>query len=221
MEGDTMKVSVLIAVIAVLVFTVSGAFASVIPATTSQTWTFATEANPASPDQVDNPFGSPTALISVDENGTGYTDTFPEVYGSAQGWWDIGTGSVVLTIPNGPNTGPGTYKDIVVWVKYWKDISDAPDVQVSPTSLSSGVTSTKLEDGPVGGAWWADTWSFHIEPNPTIETITLAGAPGMGSQIDEIKVDTVCAAVPEPGSLMALCSGLLGVAGLAVRRKRV
>jgi hypothetical protein len=215
-----MKVSVLFVIVALLACGASGALGATVAAT-SQTWGFATEAGSGAPDTANNPFGSPAALISVDQNGTGYYDTMPDVYGSAQGWWDIGTGSIVLTIPNRPNAGVDTYKDISVMVKYWKDISDAPDVQVSPSAMSFGVTSQWLEDGPMGGAWWADTWAFHIEPNPDSETITIQ-ASTWGSQVDEIKVETICALkpVPEPGSLMALCSGILGLAGYAIRRKR-
>jgi len=215
-----MKVSVLFVVIALFACTVSGAVAAVFAVDTSQTWMFDTEMGSSTPNPVDNPFGSPTAFIDVDENGTGYYDTMPEVYGSAQGWWDIGTGSITLTIPNRPNAGLDTYKEITVWIKYWDDINGAPEVLVAPTPKSFGVTTEWLEDGPMGGSWMADTWTFRIEPNPDFETITILGN-FMGSQIDEIYVTTICAPlVPEPSSILALCSGLLGAAGFVVRRKR-
>lgn len=216
-----MRVSVLFAVAAVLLCTMQGAFASV--ATTTQTWTFATEAGSSTASSVTNAYGLPSAVINVDVWGTGWYNVDPP-YGLAQGWWDIGLGpigSIVLTIPNRPTTDPNSYKDITIWVKYWNQMTAAPTVQVSPTATFVSKTSQLVAYGTYGAAWWADTWTFHIVPNPNSETITILGDSQAGSQIDEIRVDTSCTAtaVPEPGTILAALS-ILGPAGFLFRRKR-
>jgi len=187
---------------------------------TSQTWGFGTSASPAAPESVSNPYGSPSAAINYNPPfGTGWYSTLPEVYGSAWGWWDIADGSIVLGIPNRPNADPASWKDIQISIVYWKDMNQAPLVQVDPAAESVIQDApVLLENGPVGGAWYRDVWRLRLVPNPDFETISILGAPMWGSQIDEIIIDTRCVSVPEPASLTALVMG--GFALLMGRRRQ-
>ena len=179
------------------------------------TWSFATAFNPASPDAYYNQWGAPAAVINVDaEIGTGWYDTLPEVYGTEQGWWDVGYGSIVLTIPGmaEPNPEPET-----VWVEvtYWSDFNQAPAVSfASQGATFAGKVTTLVEAGPVFGGWYKDRWTWTLAPSLAPQTITVAGDPVWGSQITRIAV------VPEPSALLALCTGIAGLAGVAARRRR-
>ena len=167
------------------------------PGSTFQEWRFDTNANPSGPESVDNAFGTPSAAVDYEPPfGTGWKNTLPAVYGSAQGWWDIARGSIVLSIIDSPNIAAHVWKDIQVQVTYWQDINMAPSVGVTPSGSLVSKTTRLVESGPVGGAWYADTWLFHVDPAAgSGETVTVAGHPNMGSQIDKIVVDTRYAAV--------------------------
>lgn len=222
-----MRFSTLIMVLAMMLCTASLALADNPPSwrgsagTTFQQWTFSTSATSPSPESATNAYGSAAATVSVDSLlATGYWDSFPEVYGSAQGLWDIGTGSITLSIPNTPNMAPDTFKDIQVWMKYWVAPSAAPGILVSPTASLVSTDSAEVESvGPMG-SWWAGTWLFRVTPNPDHETITILGDQFWGSQIDEIVVDTRCGTIPEPSSLAALFTAMVGLAGLRRLRRR-
>ncbi len=189
------------------------------PAATMQAWSFSTAADPAAPDIWNNPFGTPSADITVSSMGSGWWDSEPLVYGSKYGWWDIGEGEIELYIPNSPYVDPGSYKLIQVQVTYWLDINQAPIISVSPYAEQQGATETaEIEKGPVGGAWYLDRSIWRLSPNPENETIFLTGPTGTGSMIDQIVVDTICI-VPEPSSVG--CAVVLGLGALwYVRRRR-
>lgn len=200
------------------------------PGSTFQEWTFdqdpGIDPNTDSPPFIEspnptvvNPFGSPTASIDWDPPfGTGWYDSLPAVYGGKQGWWDIATGSITLEIPNRPSNPPGSEKLIQIQVTYWDDINKAPLISISPFATQIGATTTTLvETGPVGGAWYSALSTWRLQPNPQEETITLTGPAGIGSQIDQVVVDTICI-IPETSSLA--CAGLLALAGVWVVRRR-
>jgi len=209
-----MKLYILIAVMAAVVCAASVAVADDPYAppwrgttgSTFQEWRFSTNSNPAAPETWSNPFGVPSAAINWAPpfGGTGWYNIMPGVYGTAQGWWDIAIGSIVLSIINHPNLGVNTSKDIQVQVIYWDDISAAPGVLVTPAATPPrswfvSKTTTLVEhvvvNGHVMGDWNRDLWILHVDPNLNSETITVWGDPSMGSQIDKIVVDTRYAAV--------------------------
>jgi len=183
------------------------------PGSTLQQWSFSTDADPATPDIFSNPFGSSSADIDVEPlYGTGWWDTYEDVYGSKQGWWDVARGSITLEISNSPSSPPGSYKLIQVQVTYWRDISAAPSISVNPFATQQGSTITTLiENGPEGGAWYSDRSIWVLGPNPSSETVLVQGHATYGSMIDGIVVDTICV-VPEPSSVA--CAALLGLAAL-------
>lgn len=177
--------------------------------TTYQEWAFTTNSNPSSPDWCSNPFAAPRAAIDYHPPwGSGWYNTLPAVYGSAQGWWDIAMGSVALSVVNRPDIPVDVWKDITVRVVYWKDINLAPNVVIAPSATLLGKTSTLVLSGPVGGGWYADLWNFHIDPNRSSESITIAGHPSMGSQIDSVAVDTrYAASLASAGEVRTLPEG--------------
>ena len=207
-----MKLTVLVAAILTALLCAT----AVATANNSADFTFSTNANPASPQTFENLWGLPAATITVDpDSGTGWYDTLPAVYGSAQGWWDIGKGTIVVTIPDRPDAPPESSTDLWVSVTYWKDISEAPVVTASPGATFLDKKTYLVEAGPIMGGWYKDVWQWRFSPLPGLETITVTGDVEWGSQIDRIFI------VPEPSSLMALCCGLAGLAGLVTRRRRV
>lgn len=195
------------------------------PGSTFQEWEFLTSANPATPESVSNPYGSPSASISLGWANSDYWPEYPPLGGTGRmGVWDLGRGidpghpadigRITLTIPNRDFTPPGSYKDIVVQVTYHKDITDVPTVDV-PGATPTGSSTQLVETVPDFGAWWVIITTWHIEPNPLEEVITITGNWN-GSVIDQIVVDTLC--IPEPASLGLLLVG--GVSMLARRRRK-
>jgi hypothetical protein len=179
------------------------------PGTTLQEWKFGTDANPATPEVMNNPYGMPTASISVSMFGAGWLDQLPGM-GTQTGYWDLGEGNITLNIANTPFPLP--YKEIYVQVTYYRDINQAPSVTVPTAQFISGKTLT-VETVPTGGAWMLDQSIWRIEPNPTSEQVIITGATHWGSVVDQVVVDTICA--PEPASL-----ALLGVAGTMMLARR-
>lgn len=203
-----MKASILIAVI------VAAIICSASMAVADAVWTFDTNALTPAPSIADTTFGIPSATINVDENGTGWYDSMSEIYGSAQGWWDIGTGSIVVTMPEDPNAAPESTKDFWVQVTYWTEPSQAPSLVASPGATLVGKTTQLVEAGPIMGGWYMDTWQVHFAPVSSSLTFTITADPLNATQIEKVAV------VPEPSSLLALASGIMGLASLASRRRR-
>lgn len=186
--------------------------------TTFQEWEFLTNDNPAAPlaGNLSNPYGSPSAAITVGTLGSGWWATYPPIAGGREGVWDIGQGDgqIVLTIPNSADTGPLTWKEVLVQIAYYKDLTGAPTIDVPGASLSDS-GSQLVETVPSWGQWWVDWSLWRIEPNPLEETIIISGNDPNMSMIDQIVVDTQ--SVPEPASFLLMAFG--GVSFLFRRRK--
>jgi len=180
---------------------------------TFQQWRFDTDANPANPEVVNNPYGNATANITVGYGGTGWQYQL-EGLGSKTGYWDIGGdgGSIVLNIANRPQPLP--FKEIWVQVTYFSDISQAPVVDIPGATMIGGQTVT-VEQVPTGGSWLLDQSVWRMYPNPQREDIFIISDATWGSVVDQIVVDTIC--VPEPATLATL---VLGGSGLLIRRRR-
>jgi hypothetical protein len=183
--------------------------------TTYQQWIFLTGANLAAPDQVDNPYGDPTATMIVGDMGVGWIDVDQfGTYGSRTGLWDLGSaGTIDLDIPNRP--GGGAYKDIWVQVTYFVGMFDAPEVSIAGAQQLEGWDSRVVEQVDDFDAWHCAVSKWRITPNPDSEVVRIT-ASGLGSVIDQVVVDTKC--VPEPSCIVSLLAGAMGL--LISRRRR-
>jgi len=185
---------------------------------TLQRWDFTGNSTTPTPDVLTNPYGTPT--LSVDFNppfGSGWYNT-PSGYGTRQGFWDIANGSMTMDIPSVPV--PAFYLQIQLQVTYWRDVSQAPTFNLSPSAIQIGPTITTLVEDPAGlGAWYSDLIVWEVTPGPGDQFITLQGDTTFGSVIEQVIVDT--RAVPEPAvlGLAALFTGSLLLRHF-VRRKQ-
>jgi len=177
------------------------------PGETWQCWTFDTDANPAAPEEVLNPFGDPWAEIAVTGVVHDLDPGWAAYWLGREGVWHADLTEVWLHIPN--QDVPNPYKEITVRAGYRGELIDQ-FVQVANGAVELlENTSQILPDG-----WHELTLRWRIEPNPSDELIYLA-IQDSGADLDWLCVRTAC--VPEP------CVGLLvGVGGLiaAMRRRR-
>lgn len=181
-----------------------------LPGTTYQEWTFDDADDPASPEVIDNPYGSAIADITVGSFGTGWWEQLPGV-GDQTGYWDLGEGNIIIDIDN--TDVPNPFKEIWIQVTYYKDINAAPIVDVPGGVFLSSQLEVPVEHVPTGGDWVLDQYIFRIYPNPRHEQIVILADPMWMSVIDQIVVDTFC--VPEPATI-----GLLIFGGLAFAVRR-
>lgn len=178
---------------------------------TYQEWTFDDDDNPALPEVIDNPYGGAQTAITVGQFGQGWLQQFPGM-GTKTGYWDIGYGGqIIIDIDNRPDPLP--YKEVWIQVTYFKDINDAPMVEVETGQYITG-QSQVVEQVLTGGDWIVDQSVWLLEPNPPSERVTMTSHPLNGSVIDQIVIHTIC--IPEPTSLGLLCMGGLSL----IRRRR-
>ena len=156
-----------------------------------------------------NPNGMP--YMSVD---AGYGRNWLPDWDGRIGVWPL-SGIIVIEFPNYPL--PNAYKDIWVQITWAPEAQyGEPTVKVQPEGIDPGVIvpvdpqSTK----PLSGPWRHDTYKVRISPNPPWERIIIQG----NAFVDEVVVDTRCI-IPEPGGVLVLITGSLGLVGFIGRRK--
>ena len=159
----------------------------------------------------------PTAPIRWDTNyttslvpnisfpaGSTYPDVVPGPDGQPIPTWHIGdNGDITIFCPNDPRDRP--YKEILLQITSDKGQPAIPKANGTPASVA-GIF------GFPGSNWYTYAYSWHLEPNPPYELITIPAVPS--TNVEEIVINTIC--VPEPASVM--CLGL--AAPLLLARKR-
>ena len=135
--------------------------------------------------------------------------TWIDSYDNRVGVWQLGTtGTMDIVIPNAP-VDPNRNKK--VWLQLTWDATLA-----RPVLSVDGFAGTLVNEETIGGtsSWLHSTWSFTLPTNPASETVFISG----NVNVDEVVVDTVCA-VPEPTSILAMLTGVVGLAGLSWKKR--
>jgi hypothetical protein len=162
--------------------------------TTHEEWRFSSGANPATPDALTNPYGTPVANITVGRYGSGWLNQIPGL-GTQAGYWDLGgtNGRILIDLPNA--SSPARYTEVWVQVTYFKDITQPPIVNVPGGQLVSSQTLT-VEHIATGGDWLLAQSVWRITPSPSAEQVDITTNPSWGAVIDQIVVDTICLPAP-------------------------
>jgi hypothetical protein len=174
------------------------------PGSTWQLWEFSTPDPNPMPDAGYNPYGVPYVQIYP---GVGQV-YWPELNGRV-GVWPL-SGEAWIEIPNRPEPLP--FKDIYIQLT-WEEQAPGNRPMVG-TTAPQGVEGTLLQEIPLEGLWKHSIYTIRLQPNPDRETILITG----GVDVDQLVIDTICY-VPEPGSILALAGGLVGLVGFARRRR--
>ncbi len=185
-----------------------------LPGSTYQGWSFGTSVTNPLPDSVSNPFGIPTLTIfeSVNNTGIGWQNSLPVVYGTKQGFWDLGNdGYMTLSIPTSATITAN--EQVRLQVTYWQAIDVAPGLNIVPSGVQTVVTNILVESRPLG-SWYEEVVDWSITPGTTNILLTIFGNPSNGSVIDQIVLDSV----PEP-SVIAFAGMGVGVLSVLVARK--
>jgi hypothetical protein len=167
--------------------------------TTYQRWEFmSADPNPV-PDERLNQYGTPATTVFGHE--------WYQYYDNRVGVWTL-SGRIDVDIPNVPDHPDWTK---LVWVQLtWAAVPAIPPDLIEITV--DGYHGQIIEsDVPT---WNHTTWLFTLPYNPPWEHLSITG----NIYVDELIVDTQC--VPEPSSMLALASSVLGLAGLAWKRRR-
>lgn len=171
------------------------------PGSTYQAWEFSTNANPAIPDELLNPYGDPTAAIA---GSFPYTRWKSEDMGH-QGVWTF-EDYMLLTIPNNPV--PNELKLIQIQITFYADAGSTPEILTLPEfGELDEIHKIQIDD-----YYWHGTYLLSIEPNPDSEQIYILPRD-CTLYVDELVVDTIC--IPEPATAL-----LLLVPGIALLRRR-
>ena len=164
--------------------------------------------------------GTGSATVTIDENAAGLLSGPQYAIGSRSSYLELGpTGSIHLDVT--PNPGPS---GMAFWVTsvYHEDMTAAPTIDVSGAHLVRSRTTT-VEDtslDPLLPSQWTlyeALWMLDSEDVGTFAGIDVVADPAAGSNIEQVTVHT--GFVPEPSSVLAFLTGLIGFAGIIVRRK--
>jgi uncharacterized repeat protein (TIGR01451 family) len=176
--------------------------------TTFQQWTFDDNDNPAAPENVNNPYGAPSAAINFQPAFGGWNATLPG-FGPRMGIWDLGGNNrdITLTIPNGPSASAYKYVSVQVTEFVAPGFYDPVIVSLSPAATLVRTTAhTNAADVLPLGVWRVVNTVWRLSSCPSSETVTLT-SQNNGALIDQIVVDTLCLDIPCPTDITVNSNG--------------
>jgi hypothetical protein len=170
-----------------------------LPGSTYQQWEFSTNANPAAPTYVNNPYGTPSAMVLGNFPYTRWKNTD---YGH-QGVWQF-EDFMVFMLPNADIQNPVKY----IWVQVTYSADGGADPMLFTIPPDVGVVQT-VNKTQLDAYYWHGTYLLTIEPNPVSEQLWLEPRD-CTIYVDQVVIDTIC--IPEPSvfALMAL-GGILSL----------
>jgi len=176
------------------------------PGTTWQGWEFNTpEPNPM-PDWGNNPLGMSPANVSP--IGPWMPQKDRQV-----GVWPL-SGIIDVPINNYPEPNPEKWIWLqLTWQPQQGGTQPSPmveEVQWGNAGITTLIESEQLRNNPL---WWHSTYQIVLPFNPPHEVVRISG----DINVSELVIDTRC--VPEPGTLVLLATGLLGLLCYAWRRR--
>ena len=170
--------------------------------TTYARYEFLTAENAPLPDAAINPWGMPVASILP-----GVGQQWWASWGTLRGVWPL-SGRMDFGIPNRPEPWP--FKEIWIQLTWTSQVPGAAPVVLLNDKTPAQVYGTAIlgptgEAAPAGEFWMHSVYTFHIEPNPPSERLTIAG----GIMVDEVVIETICAPEPRLGFLVLAAIPLL------------
>ena len=155
--------------------------------TTYQNWSFSTSNNPASPELVSNPFGSPQATLAPGSFSTGWKSS---TFGGKTGVWDLGKGGQATVVIPGAAGGSSSWEYVQVQATYFQDslAYAAPNIALAGATLVSSQTTNNV----VGlGTWKTVQQLWLLQPATASQTVIITGSnPSRGLLLDQVVVDT-------------------------------
>jgi hypothetical protein len=122
---------------------------------------------------------------------------------------------------------PNNTKNIWIEVKYVLPQTEIANLTIAdplgniyaPVETWIGSKSLTQPNGSISSQFV--TWKFHLPWQPDLETVNFGTTDFYNLRgMELLEVGTLCTSIPEPGSLLALGTGIVGLAGFVIKRRK-